>query len=144
MPRQINEAGLNFIKSFESCSLKPYLDSANIPTQGWGHTEDVEIDDPTITQSQADQWLEDDLQNAESDVERLITQPLTDNQFAALVSLVYNAGNAPLLGHLGEYLNAGLYDQAADAFLQWDHVNGRVLAGLTKRREAERQLFLTD
>jgi lysozyme len=59
------------------------------------------------------------------------------------VSLVYNAGPDPLRGHLGADIKAGEYEQAADEFLKWNHVHGVVVDGLTRRREAERELFLT-
>lgn len=141
--RKINDAGFDLIKSFESCSLTVYQDIKGIFTQGWGHISGITADSPPITQEQADDWLDDDLDTAEASVSNNITADLTDNQFSALVSLVFNCGNAPLLGHLGEYLNNGDYEAAADAFLQWCHAGGKVIAGLLRRREAEKALFQT-
>lgn len=137
---QINDAGLNLVKSFESCSLTPYQDIKGVWTIGWGHTG-PDVTAP-ITQEQADAFLMHDLGTAEYEIDNRIDAPLNENQFSALVSLVYNCGPAPLVGHLGQYLIAGRYDQAADAFLNWDHVNGQIVHGLTQRRTAERDLFL--
>ena len=68
--------------------------------------------------------------------------PLTQHQFDALVSFAYNVGvNALRTSTLRRKLNAGLYDEAADQFLRWNRGGGRVLAGLTRRRKAERLLF---
>lgn len=141
--RHINDAGFALIKSFESCRLEPYLDSAGIPTCGWGHVNDVTMDMAPITQEQADEWLSDDLINAEEAVCDNMPESLTDNQFSALVSLVFNCGTAPLDGHLGEDINQGHLDQAAEEWLKWDHASGVVVGGLLRRREAELALFQT-
>lgn len=142
----INQATIDLIKSFEGCSLEVYHGKADPPdvfSIGFGHTADVTADTPPITQEQADQYLKDDLSAACIDVENIIYAMLNDNQYGALVSLVYNVGNGPLNGTLGNRLNANDYEAAADEFLRWDHANGVEVAGLTRRREAERELFLT-
>jgi lysozyme len=140
----LTQDGLDLIKSFESCSLTAYKDVKGVPTQGWGHTgEDVTADSPPITQEQADSLLAQDLTISEMAVTSAIHVPINDNQYSALTSLVFNCGTAPLQGHLGQYLNAGEFEQAADAFLSWNHIDGNVVNGLTNRREAERNLFLT-
>lgn len=139
---QLNQAGIDLIKSFESCKLVAYQDQKGIWTIGWGHTANVNEGD-TCTQEQADQWLIDDLQNAENVITSLISVDLTDNQYSALVSLVFNCGSKPLHGHLGTYLTEGNFDAAAQQFLVWNHVGSKVDAGLTRRREAEKELFLT-
>lgn len=142
-PRHINDAALQLIKSFESCRLDAYQDGAGIWTQGWGHTDGITADSPDITQDQADEWLSDDLLNAEAAVQRLIEVVLTDNQYGALVSLTYNAGTAPLKRTLGTKLNAGDYAGAADQFMAWKMSGGVISDGLVRRRTAERALFLT-
>lgn len=142
---KLNDAGLELIKSFEGCSLTVYLDIAGNPTVGTGHLitdkdAPLEIFD-TITQAQADNYLKQDLSAPCLDVENAIYAELNDNQYSALVSLVYNTGDAPLHGTLGKKLNANDYDGASSEFLRWDHAGGEVVAGLTRRRIAERALF---
>ena len=141
--RQVSEAGLNLIRLFESCRLVAYQDQAGVWTLGFGHTGGVQEGD-TCTQEQADVWLIDDLVTAEQAVEDAVTQPLNDNQFAALVSFAYNVGaGAFAKSGLVRLINAGEPAQAAQQFVLWDHAGGKVSAGLLRRREAERDLFLT-
>lgn len=143
---KITPEGLELVKSFESCSLEVYHgkdDPADVFTIGFGHTAGVTRDSPPITQAQADNYLQQDLSIACFDVENAIYAELNDNQYSALVSLVDNCGAAPLHGALGKKLNANDYDGAADEFLRWNHAGGEVVAGLTRRREAEQKLFLT-
>lgn len=146
--RQINQAGLNLIESFEGCILHPYLDSVKIPTIGIGTIKypdgtKVTMNDPAITKDQAYQFLQFDLNTACQEVEHLVKVAVNDNQFAALVSFVYNLG-AGALGSstLLKMVNASNFSGAADQFLKWDHAGGVVVAGLTRRRNAERALFL--
>jgi lysozyme len=140
--RKINTSGINLIRSFEGCRLDAYLDTGNVPTVGWGHTRGVRMGQ-TITQEQADAFLVDDLAGAEEVVERWVKVPLTDNQYAALVSFTFNCGAAALFkSTLLRKLNAGDYAGASDEFLRWDKDNGKTVRGLTKRRAMERALFL--
>jgi lysozyme len=140
--RPINQAGLALIISFESFSAGPYLDEGGVWTIGYGHTQDVTKDSPAITQGEGEELLRQDLTVAENSVEKLVKVTLSDNQYAALVSLVYNAGSAPLVRMLGAKLNRGDYAGAADEFLRWRIVDGLVSDGLVRRRNAERALFL--
>jgi len=141
--RSINDAGLALIKSFESFRSEPYQDEGGIWTIGYGHTEGVTEDSDDITEAQAETLLCGDLQSAEDAVSRLITVDLDDNQYAALVSLTFNAGTAPLMRTLGQKLNAGDYAGAAEQFAAWRLAGGIVSDGLVRRRAAERELFLT-
>ena len=141
--RSINHAGLNLIKSFEGLCLQPYRDSGGVWTIGYGHTQGVTGTTASITQLQAENWLKKDLMAAQQSVERLTDVALNDNQYAALVSLVFNVGTAPLKYTLGTKLNAEDYKGAAEEFLRWNHANGIAVVGLTRRRTAERELFLT-
>lgn len=132
------------IESFEGLRLTAYYDQRHIPTIGYGHTgPDVFITD-TITQTEADNLLAVDLHHAESAIYSLVHVAVNQNQFDALVSLIYNIG----AGAFGDStvlrdLNMLDYDGAADAFLLWCKTNGQTNAGLLKRRNAERALFLT-
>jgi lysozyme len=143
MTREINEAGLNLIKYYEGFRADPYQDSKGIWTQGWGHTIGIDKDSPTVTQEEAEVWLEDDLSDAEHSVENNVTVQLSDNQYSALVSLVFNLGTAPLFGTLGAKLNNGDYEGAGDEFQRWCHSGPDVVEGLVRRRDAEKALFLT-
>lgn len=142
--REINAAGLALIKEFEGFSAIPYQDPGGVWTIGHGHTRGVSPQTHAIDEEAAEEMLRDDLQIAESEASRLVKVPLTDNQFAALVSLVLNTGSLPLLKTLGVKLNAGEYYEAAEQFLLWNHVNHVVSDGLTKRRQAEKDLFTSD
>lgn len=148
MARQINKAGLDLIKSFEGLKLSPYLDSVKIPTIGYGTTfyEDgrkVSLQDPQITEARAEQLLATHLSTFAAKVEKMVTAPLTDNQFAALCSFAYNCGPANLAAStLLKKLNKQDYAGAAAEFEKWNKAGGKVLAGLTRRRQAEKALFL--
>ena len=141
--RVIGDAGLALIKSFEGLRLGPYMDSAGTWTIGYGHTRDVTQESDVITETEADDLLHEDLAFAELEVSRTAKVDLNQNQFDALVSLVFNVGSSPLFMTLGKKLNLGDYEGVAEEFLVWNHAGGLVIDGLTRRREAEKQLFLT-
>jgi lysozyme len=112
-------------------------------TIGYGHTKGVQPGD-TCTLDQADYFLKCDVAWAVEAVNRAVTVPLTQPQFDALVSFVYNVG-APAFftSTLLKHLDAGDYKAAANDLLAWDHQDGVVVYGLEVRREQERQRFLT-
>ena len=140
---QISDAGLELIKRFEGVRLSAYDDGVGVWTIGVGHTKGVKPGDVS-TAEQVDQWLREDAQEAEQAVNRLVRSPLSQAQFDALVSFVFNLGAGALeRSTLLKRLNGRDYDAAANEFLRWNIAGGRVLAGLTKRRIAERMLFLT-
>jgi lysozyme len=141
--RQINRDGLELIKSSEGCILHTYDDGVGVPTIGYGHTEGVTWGQ-TITQTQAEELLKQDLNYFEQDVSSLLTVPVTDNQFAALVSLCYNIGTGAFAeSTLLRFLNQGDYSGAAEQFGRWVNGGGKEMAGLIFRRSLERELFLT-
>lgn len=119
-----------------------YLPTANdVWTIGYGHTRGVR-EGETCTPEQAAAWLQNDVAGAVITVCHMVDVSLTQGQFDALVSLVFNIGSGNFQGStLLRKLNAKDYSGAADEFLKWNHQAGRVLDGLTKRREAERQRF---
>lgn len=139
---QLTAEGLALIKIFEGCKLQAYLDGGGVPTIGYGHIENVKIGD-ICSQSEADNWLLKDIaQKAEIPLITFLDGiKLTNNQYSALVSLVFNCGTAPLQGHLGHYLIAGDFTNIALEFSKWNHINGQISQGLTKRRKIEQQLF---
>jgi lysozyme len=141
--RSVNAAGVTLIKSFESFSATPYKDEDGVLTIGYGHTKDVTADMPAITEWQGEDFLKQDLQDAQADIAAKVKVSLTDNQYAALVSLVFNVGPVPLEKTLGTMLSDQNYTGCADEFLRWRMSGGMVSDGLVRRREAERALFLT-
>lgn len=141
--RSINQTGLNLIKDFEGCVLTAYDDGVGVLTIGYGHTQGVTWGQ-TITQAQAEQLLAKDLNYFEQSVTNLVKVALTDNQFAALVSLVFNIGTGAFANStLLNLLNQNQYQAAAFQFLRWVYGDGKVLAGLVRRRKAEQNLFLS-
>ncbi len=147
--RKTSKAGIDLIKSFEGLFLKPYLDPIKIPTIGYGTIKypngaKVTMQDPAISEEKATEYLEHEVNEKAHNVERMTKVALNDNEFAALVSFAYNVGWQALeKSTLMRLLNAGADRTAvADQFLRWDKAGGKVLAGLTRRRQAERSLFL--
>ena len=144
----INDEGLAIIKDFEGFSPNVYRDPVGVPTIGYGSTWDssgerVTMDHPDITEAEGEELLYGEIHNAEKAVGKLITAELTENMYAALVSLTYNIGSGNLQrSTLRKELNYGNYDDAADEFPKWRKAGGRVLPGLVRRRAAERELFL--
>lgn len=146
---KISKAGVDLIKSFEGCQLKAYKCPAGVWTIGWGTTEPINGVNPhegmVITQQQADELLINNLKGYEDAVNKYVTYRINQNQFDALVSFAYNCGNGALkTSTLLKKLNAGDVQGAANEFLRWNKANGKVLNGLTRRREAERKLFLQE
>ncbi|MBJ8746030.1 lysozyme [Citrobacter farmeri] len=145
---QTSDKGIAMIKQFEGCKLTAYQDSVGVWTIGYGWTQPVDGKPiragMTIKQETADRLLKTGLVSYESDVSRLVKVGLTQGQFDALVSFTYNLGARSLsTSTLLRKLNAGDYAGATDEFLRWNKAGGKVLNGLTRRREAERALFLS-
>lgn len=146
--RKINRASIDMIKHFEGLRLKPYLCSAGVATIGIGTIKypdgkAVTMNDPAITEEQAEDYLQFELKEKQEGVEKLVKIPINDNQFGALVSFAYNVGLGALKGStLLKLLNQGDVSGAAEEFLRWDKAGGKKVAGLTRRRQAERSLFL--
>lgn len=145
---QTSDKGIALIKQFEGCKLTAYQDSIGVWTIGYGWTKPVDGKPiragMTIKQETAERLLKTGLVSYENDVSRLVKVDLTQGQFDALVSFTYNLGARSLsTSTLLRKLNAGDYAGAADEFLRWNKAGGKVLNGLTRRREAERALFLS-
>ncbi|HDT4905068.1 TPA: lysozyme [Enterobacter ludwigii] len=145
---QTSDKGISLIKQFEGCKLTAYQDSVGVWTIGYGWTQPVDGKPiragMTIKQETAERLLKTGLVSYESDVSRLVKVGLTQGQFDALVSFTYNLGARSLsTSTLLRKINAGDYAGAADEFLRWNKAGGKVLNGLTRRREAERALFLS-
>ncbi|MCS4250600.1 lysozyme [Pseudomonas sp. BIGb0164] len=137
-----SQKGVSLIKSFEGLRLKSYQDSVSVRTIGYGATRGI-TSGMTITNEQAERMLMNDIGRFEPEIERLVKVPLNQAQWDALMSFTYNLGAANLSSStLLKLLNAGDYASAAEQFPRWNKAGGQVLAGLTKRRLAERAMFL--
>lgn len=141
----VNNAGIALIKRFEGLSLRTYKCPAGIWTQGFGHTgPDVEPGEE-INEREAEQLLIGDLLKFEHGVESALDGvPASSNEFSAMVCLAFNIG----LGNFRKssvlkFHKDGKKTLAANAFLLWIKANGKPLAGLVKRRNAERALYVS-
>lgn len=144
MPKHISSQGLSLIKHFEGCRLTSYRDIGGVLTVGYGHTGPDVFFGQTITQARADELLQKDLQRFERGVLDLVKVDLAQQQFDALVSFAFNVGlNALSSSTLLSLLNRGApVATVAAEFLRWNKVDGKPVEGLTRRRTAEKDLFL--
>ena len=165
--RRINDAGLELVKEFEGLhsrvfqsgprrgqllpngGVTAYFDPVRVPTIGWGNIDSVtatDVDVKVITLLDAENLLRADLKGAEDAVSDLITVSLNDNEFSALVSFTFNLGAGALQDStLRRRLNDGddRVSIANDEFRKWVLAGGNALPGLVRRRQAERDLFLS-
>ena len=143
-------AGLNLIKKFEMFMSKPYLCPAGVPTIGYGSTyyEDgrkVKLTDAPITEQRATELLQNVVVTYEKAVDSFCRDDITQNQFDALVSFSFNVGTQALKNStLLKKINANPKDpEIRDQFMKWNKAGGTILKGLTKRREAEANLYFS-
>ena len=139
---KISAEGLALIKKFEGLELKAYQCAAGVWTIGYGHTKDVQEGDEW-SESHADHMLEVELEEFEGYINDNVTVALSQNQFDALVSWVYNLGPANLKAStMLKVLNSGDYEGVPAQIKRWNKAGGKVLKGLIRRREAEALLFI--
>ena len=132
------QAGIKLITQFEGCRLTAYKCPAGVWTIGYGHTQGVH-EGQTITKAQAARMLAEDLERYEDKVNKYNDRyKWRQNEFDALVSFAYNIGSIDKLTAGGTRSR----QEIADKMLQYNKAGGRVLAGLTRRRQAERALFV--
>jgi lysozyme len=141
-------AGIALIKEFEGFPYggRPYKDPIGVWTIGYGHTAGVGPHTPRITEREASRLLEQDIRrHYEPALEAIPTsEAMTQNMFDAIIVFIYNCGIGAISSStgIGRALRARQWRRAADELLRWDHADGRKLPGLTRRRQAERALFL--
>lgn len=141
---KISQKGLSLIKSFEGLELRAYKDSVGVVTIGYGSTGPHVFMGQVITEQQAEALLLSDVSRFEKGVMETVKVPLNQNQFDALVSFSFNLGLANLKSStLLRKLNSLDYKGASLEFGRWNKAGGVVLAGLTRRRLAEKELFLS-
>lgn len=139
-----SDKAVEIIKEFEGCRLKAYQDQNNVWTIGYGHTGSEAYESNVITLSEAVALLNTDLAVSDRAVSRLVKVDINQNQFDALVSLVFNIGQ----GHFStssclHLLNAKDFKRAALHLLLWNKAAGIEDKGLKRRRLAEKALFET-
>lgn len=136
---KISNKGIALIKEFEGCRLEAYKDPAGVPTIGYGHTSGVQMGQK-ITLEQAEEYLREDIERFENHVMRYNgTYRWNQNQFDALVSFAYNIGNIDQLTAGGKRSIA----EISAKIPEYCHAGGKELAGLVRRRAAEKELFDT-
>lgn len=139
--RRCNAAGVAIIKQFEGLRLEAYRCPAARWTIGFGSTKGVRPG-MVITEEEAEARLKIDLRDAEEAVSRMVRTKISDDQFSALVSLVFNCGcDAIAKSTLIRKLNAQDVWGSFSEFPRWCHSGGQVLPGLIRRRAAEQALF---
>ena len=138
---KISNKGIDLIKHFEGCETEAYLCPAGVPTIGYGHIKGVQMGD-VITEAQAEEMLVEELTEYENYIHDCVTAPLNQNQFDAMVSWVFNLGVGNLKSStLLKTLNIGNYRGVPEQIMRWNKAGGKVLEGLTRRRQAEADLF---
>ena len=141
MSFKTSQNGINLIKSFEGCYTKAYWDKwGKVWTIGYGHTGSDVYKGLVITNQQAENLLRQDLQRFENYVNnpKYVPQKINQNQFDALVSFSFNLGQ----GNLKKLCANRSLSQIADEIPAYNKSKGKVLKGLVRRRQAEKDLFL--
>lgn len=139
-----SEKGLAFIRQVEGVKYKAYLDTGGVWTNGVGHTGPDVYKGQIVGEDQVKAWLVEDVVDAENSIEAYVKVPLTQNQFDALVSFVFNIGDVAFKrSTMLRMLNVKDYTGAANQFDRWVFDNGKKINGLVKRRKLEKELFLS-
>lgn len=154
-PTTVSPSGIGLIKKFEGLhkqtsegDVRAYRCPAGRWSIGWGHCKGVKSG-MRATVEECEQFLQEDLNEAGNVVTRLVHVPLTQHQFDALASFIFNLGQGNFAeSTLLRKLNQGLYDEVPEQFMRWNkaRVDGVLtpLKGLTRRRTAEAALFSMD
>jgi lysozyme len=137
-----SDAGLALTKGFEGLRLEAYRDCAGIWTIGYGHTGPSLLEGMRISEAEAEMLLRADLADAVRCVNRAVTAEIAQPQFDAMVDFCFNAGRGNFLqSTLLRKVNLEDFEGAAAQFGLWVHAGGKVVAGLVRRRNAERAMF---
>lgn len=137
-----SEKCYDLIRRFEGLRLAAYKCQAGVPTIGYGTTKGVKMGQ-TCTRDEADKMLREDVSRFVDHIKSLVSVPLTQNQLDALTCFVYNVGHGAFSNStMLKLINQGRHEDAANQFVRWNKVNGDPVAGLTRRRIAERELYV--
>ena len=139
---KISDNGINLIKQYEGCKLFAYRDSVGVATIGYGHTKGVRMGQ-AITQRQADEFLRDDITEAEKVLNNMDIN-FTQNQFDALCSWIFNLGSGNFIhSTMMKRISADANDETiTDELIRWHNAGSKPLLGLMRRRVAEANMFL--
>jgi len=138
---QISEEGKNLIKKFEGCELEAYKCAAGVWTIGYGYIKTA-VEGMKIDQATANELFDEEMGEYETYVNTAVTVPLSQNQFDALVSWVFNLGNGNLnASTMLKVINSGDHAGVPAQIKRWNKAGGKVLDGLIRRREAEALLY---
>ena len=138
---KVSQDCIQLVKYFEGFEDTAYLCPANVWTIGYGRTRNVKEGDK-VTEVQAERDLLEELEEFKHQVLDSVKVELKQNELDALTSWTYNLGVGNLKSStLLKKLNAGNKDEVPAEMVRWNKANGKVLAGLTKRREAEAELW---
>jgi lysozyme len=139
---EYSKNGLALTEQFEGCEHLAYKDVGGVWTIGYGHTGPDVQPGLTCSHEQAEAWLLADVEKAANAVNTMVRVPLTQGEFDALCDFVFNAGAAAFHGsRMLALLNQGDYTAAAEQFERWCHCDGKVVAGLLRRRQAEKAMW---
>ena len=142
---KISQAGIDLIRRFEGCKLKPYLCPAKLWTVGYGHVignGKTKPEKQLYTQEEVNELLRTDLVRFEQGVLRYCPVHLTQFEFDSLVSFSFNLGLGVLQrSTLRRKILRQDRQAAAKEILKYNKAGGQVLKGLTRRREAEYRMF---
>lgn len=139
----ISQKGIDLIKKYEGLKHQSYQDPVGIWTVGYGHTKTA-APGMIITESDAERLLRMDIDDHVAYIDGYVKVPLNQNQYDALASFIFNVGGGAFIrSTLFKKLNQGDYVGAANEFPRWNKAGGKVLRGLTRRRNEERELFLS-
>lgn len=138
---ETSQEGIALIKHYEGCRLESYQCSAGVWTIGYGSTKNVK-EGMSISSEKAEKLLINDIQVFEKEIKKLVTVPLIQNQFDAIVSWTFNLGSSNLkTSTMLKVLNNGVYEAVPEQIKRWNKVGGVVNDGLVKRRKSEALLF---
>ena len=138
---KISQEGIALIKHYEGCKLESYQCSAGVWTIGYGSTKNIK-EGMSIDAEKAEQLLVKDLAIFEKEVKNLVSVPLEQNQYDAIVSWTFNLGSSNLKAStMLKVLNNGVYEAVPEQLKRWNKVKGVVNDGLVKRRKSEALLF---
>ena len=141
----LSKEGLALIKHHEGFSATTYLDVAGYPTIGYGHLirpSETSLEGARLSEEEAEALLLRDVASAERSVLKLITVPLKQNQYDALVSFTFNLGGGALQAStLRAKVNREDHDAVPEQFMRWVFAGGRKVKGLITRRQEEANLY---
>lgn len=141
----LSDAGLKLITKFEGFRSEAYLDIVGVPTIGYGSTMDVKLGDKIDEKDARSRLIYEVVHDYHPALNNACKVPLNQFEYDAYLSLMYNIGaGAFKRSTLLKYLNASQYEAAAKQILRWNKAGGKVVKGLTNRREAEYALCIKE